>query len=344
MFRSRKKILSIFLAGVFLATGLLGGSVATDVKWGGTTLAASSTGDPSLAAIAGYASYQVTWFNGFTLYERAVDSGEKYIYGAIASIFSGNFDAGKLGSITRTFTYTDPNGQQWTTQELKYDYNGDSQFGATELIYRVKVGIVKSDSNQGNYNFVLVVDNGIESVGWVDDASLEKQGGSTNLLQNPSFEEGSGQSQPHWMLRVWYGDGNATTDATFARTGSKSIKFIAGSNKTCAFVDQGDHYDDQASDVPAEPNTKYTLTAYVRNEARKEGTFTLKIEQLDSNHKLITYSWQSFNRIGSSNWFQRSITTPSTVSNVAYLRVMIEYHAGSSVREGQQFTLFMANT
>jgi len=343
VFRSRKKILSIFLAGIFLATGFLGSSTATDIKWGGTTFAVSGTSDPSLAAIAGYASYVVSWFNGYTLYERAVDSGEKYIYGAIASLFSGNFDASKLGSVTRTFTYTDPNGQQWTSQELKYDYNGDGQFSATELIYRVKVGSVKSDPDQGDYNFVLVVDNGIESVGWVDDVSLTEQGSGTNLLKNPNFEDGSGQSQPYWRLNVWYGDGNATTDETFANTGSKSIRFTASSNKTCAFVNQGDYYDDQASDIPAQPDTKYTLTAYLRSRQRKEGTFTLKIDQLDSNHKTITYSYQSWSNVGSSNWFQKSITTPSTVSNVAYLRVTIEYHAGASVREGRDFSLFMAS-
>ena len=346
MFCSRKKTLSIFLAGIFLATGLLGGSTATDVKWGNTTFEVSNTEDESLAAIAGYASYQVTWFDGFTLYKRAVDSDEKYIYGAIASLFDDNFDAGKLGNVTRTFDYTDPNNVSWQTEELEYDYNDDSQFGDGELIYRVKVGNVTNDPDQGNYNFVLVVDNGIESVGWVDDVSLEEEGNITNLLQNPGFEDGSGNSQPHWNMGVRYSnltsapssDGYVITDNNYAHTGTKSMRYTINNTDNATDV-HGYVY----QTVAAKSKTKYNLTAWIGNKQKKEGTFKLVVDQSDSKHTIIASSYQTFDKIG-SGWFQCSITIPSTKATVAYLTVTIEYYAGSNAREGQDFALFMANT
>ncbi len=100
--------------------------------------------DPDLAAMAGHAKYEVSWFGAGVLYSRDVPASEE-----ICAVPDGqSTPVGQTRNATSTYhAFTDPNGSSWNT--TKYTY------GALET-YCVPVQATASDATIGTYNFVLM--------------------------------------------------------------------------------------------------------------------------------------------------------------------------------------------
>ncbi len=102
--------------------------------------------DPDLAALAGHARYQVSWFGAGVLYTRDVPTSQQ-----ICAVPDGQATpVGETLNATATYiAFSDPNTHSWNS--TKYTY------GAFET-YCVAVQSAHTDGDIGQYNFVLMVD------------------------------------------------------------------------------------------------------------------------------------------------------------------------------------------
>ncbi|MCX9083200.1 MAG: right-handed parallel beta-helix repeat-containing protein [Candidatus Methanoperedens sp.] len=150
------------------------------------------------------------------------------------------------------------------------------------------------------------------AVGWVDDVSLTGGPPAPGTVQNPGFEDGSGNSQPHWGLLAYYGSGNTTTDTAIYHGGSKSIRFINYDTAVTTFVVQGGTGGSASDRIEVKPNQAYTLSAWVKSQPGLVGKFTLKVQYYNTAGNQISYDYKSFNGDTNGNWIQISwtFTTP----------------------------------
>lgn len=78
----------------------------------------------------------------------------------------------------------------------------------------------------------------------------------TNLLPNPSFEQGSGEMPTSWRVRTYGGQAKHQW-ADVGRTGGRSLRIeSSGGSDTSFFID-----------VPVEPQTEYRLSGWVKTES-----------------------------------------------------------------------------
>jgi hypothetical protein len=122
---------------------------------GSTVFLDMTMSDPELAALVGLATYEVSWFNGVSLFSRNVPSGEQNIY-AVAQ--GAPTPVGQTLTATGvTYPFTDPSGVAWTVAEKTYVVSGTTHYVYTTPVGVTTDGTATSVPSGGLYNFVLVV-------------------------------------------------------------------------------------------------------------------------------------------------------------------------------------------
>ncbi len=142
----RKTLLMILLAAAALVPLAASQTDVTAVV-GTTTDIDVGEADPDLAALAGHAEYQVTWFDSSVLYSRDLPTSKDICAVPDAQATPVGQTLTATGT---TYTYTDPNSNAWTT--TKYTYSGSLE------AYCVDVAASATDATIGTYNFVLMTD------------------------------------------------------------------------------------------------------------------------------------------------------------------------------------------
>lgn len=91
----------------------------------------------------------------------------------------------------------------------------------------------------------------------VGSVSLRKKPAGPNLLSNPSFEEGGGQTPADWTKRHYSGSADAAWDNEVARTGRRSLRLTGkGGGADTSWYGRAD----------LKPNTDYELRVWIRTE------------------------------------------------------------------------------
>ncbi|MBW3582409.1 MAG: hypothetical protein KY455_04850 [Euryarchaeota archaeon] len=121
--------------------------------------------DPDLAAVAGLATGQTSWFDGVVVLDKA---SQGWVYAVPKG--TGDPSGKNLFPTGETYAFTDDNGASWSVREWYYLEPKEVQYMlgnhlATERltvkvhVWTVHTGAVTTDSGSGqDYNFVVVVD------------------------------------------------------------------------------------------------------------------------------------------------------------------------------------------
>jgi hypothetical protein len=153
---------ALWLCGsvVWLAVGTVPGALASQdvvITFGEGAFVVANQSQKELGAIAGLSGQHTRWFNGQTLFFEPSTPGSVFVYAAYRDLLVSPWSLERVGDIVDTYTFTDPNGANWTSARREYDYDGDGKFHKTETIFRVPIGDVRTDPSQGDYNFALIV-------------------------------------------------------------------------------------------------------------------------------------------------------------------------------------------
>ncbi|WP_239256133.1 DNRLRE domain-containing protein [Listeria ilorinensis] len=241
--------------------------------------------------------------------------------------------------LTTTYTYQSnnlvkevtPKGQEET---YKYDAEGNiieatDAYGTENYTYNENNDLTKATDVEGKTTTVaydgadavsatLKTEGPLSSVAQYDSygnviRGSQELAASENLLQNGGFED----QLTGWKMSQFNSNskGNISHDATTSTTGALggkgSIK-IEGEALTT-----GKAYTAAIQDVDVEPETTYTVSAYIKaeNVKKADGMFTIRLMQADGKDVTDGTVWKD-NRATSqqtnSNWTKRQFTFKTT--------------------------------
>lgn len=222
---------------------------------------------------------------------------------------------GEGGWIIRAFYYTS------TDQSISYTDVASGTGSSISTTWAQKSGTVTTPANAA---FVRVVLFNHLATGWVtfDDISFKKNGTSTELVEDPGFELGTGwtanQTSPvTWLWRLGWGGEAAPRSGSFSYVITNMV------------------YGDLLSKlIPVTSGALYDISTWIRGEVKGyqgEGGFILRVEAYDTNGQYINYadlaaSYQGVAITPTWQQLQRQYTAPA---GAAYIRVRMFNHRAS---------------
>jgi len=151
---------------------------------------------------------------------------------------------------------------------------------------------------------------------------------SRNMVPNSSCEWGTPPGKLPECWHVWMqhpGSSEVSGDTSMARIGASSLRVVnpgdGGANTTGARI-------------PCEPNTRYTLSVYVRSHAVVRSQVTLGA--MDGDGKTLSWALGGGQTVPANTDWIRLVHSVTTPADCAYLTQHLTNHGGTTWWDGCQ--------
>ncbi|WP_236546350.1 RHS repeat-associated core domain-containing protein [Anoxybacillus sp. PDR2] len=244
----------------------------------------------------------------------------------------------------------DPNDQGAAnpTESYTYDANGNvltakDSYGTETYQYNQNHDVVSMKDTEGDTTTIAY--DGLNPVSETDQSGktssvakydaygniIEESdtlGSATNLLSNPSFEQGT----TAWNLLRSNDSGQLQEDTNVYNglTGRKTLKITV--NSTSPATELG--YVAATQEIAVKPNVTYTLSGKMKTNLTKAYAF-FNIELLDSQNRRISWIDNRYSQLtGTRPWTDRQLTF-KTPANAVKVRIYLEIEHKSPTASGE---------